>query len=84
MCEAHRHHQHDAHPAATAGTGIRVDDMTCGHCSATITSAIEASLPGAKVSANPETRLVSVIGADPARVREIIAAAGYTPEPLSA
>lgn len=84
MCEAHRHQQPDSHPAAVAGQGIRVDDMTCGHCAATITSAIEASLPGTKVSADPATRLVSVAGADPAKVREIIVAAGYTPEPLSA
>ncbi|MGO4673711.1 heavy-metal-associated domain-containing protein [Bosea sp. 2YAB26] len=47
--------------------------MTCGHCAGTIKSAIESSIPGAKVSANPEARLVSVEGADLARVREIIA-----------
>ena len=61
-----------------------VNDMTCGHCAGTIKSAIESSIPGAKVSANPEARLVSVEGADLAKVREIIALAGYTPEPAHA
>lgn len=80
MCEAHRNHQHDVGPAAATGTSIRVEDMTCGHCAATIQGAIESTIAGAKVSANPETRLVSVEGADLAKVREIIAAAGYTPD----
>lgn len=84
MCDAHRTHQHDAVPAAVAGASIRVEDMTCGHCAATIQSAIESSIAGAKVSANPETRIVSVEGADPAKVREIIASAGYTPEAVPA
>lgn len=80
MCEAHRTHQHDAAPVVASGAAIRVDDMTCGHCAATIQSAIESSFPGAKVSTDPEARLISVQGADPAKVREIIISAGYTPE----
>ena len=80
MCEAHRTHNHDAIPTAVSGASIRVQDMTCGHCAATIQSAIENSIPGAKVRANPEARLVSVEGADLAKVREIITLAGYTPE----
>jgi copper chaperone len=80
MCEAHRTHNHDVVPATVSGASIRVEDMTCGHCAATIQSAIESSFPGAKVTANPEARLVSVEGADLAKVREIIASAGYTPD----
>lgn len=84
MCEAHRTHQHDTVPAAASAASVRVEDMTCGHCAATIQSAIESSIAGAKVSANPETRIVSVEGADLAKVREIITSAGYTPIALPA
>ncbi|MGO4666721.1 heavy-metal-associated domain-containing protein [Bosea sp. 2RAB26] len=80
MCQAHQSQDHEIASAAVSGVSVRVDDMTCGHCAGTIKSAIESSIPGAKVSANPEARLVSVEGADLARVREIIAQAGYTPD----
>lgn len=85
MCEAHRTHQHGAtSPSVTSGAAIHVDDMTCGHCAATIQSAIESSFPGAKISTDPEARLVSVEGADLAKVREIIVSAGYTPDAAQA
>lgn len=85
MCEAHRTHQHGASFAVVASDmAIHVDDMTCGHCAATIRSAIEGSFPGAKVSTDPEARLVSVQGADLAKVREIIISAGYTPDAAQA
>jgi copper chaperone len=59
---------------------LRVEDMTCGHCAGAITKAIEAGLPGAKVQANPASKVVRVSGtADLATVRAIIAGAGYTP-----
>ncbi|WP_342359291.1 heavy-metal-associated domain-containing protein [Terrarubrum flagellatum] len=77
MCGAHHHSET---PAKTvSGVSVIVDDMTCGHCAGTIKSAIETSIPGAKVSADPAARLVSVEGADLAKVREIISLAGYTP-----
>ncbi|AOO82251.1 heavy-metal-associated domain-containing protein [Bosea vaviloviae] len=80
MCQAHQNHDHEAASTAVSGVSVRVEDMTCGHCAGTIKSAIESSIPGAKVNANPEARLVSVEGADLAKVREIISLAGYTPE----
>ncbi|MFC4172429.1 heavy-metal-associated domain-containing protein [Microvirga sp. GCM10011540] len=58
---------------------VRVEDMTCGHCAGTITKAIESSLQGAQVQADPATKLVSVRGADLATVKDLVAAAGYTP-----
>ncbi len=59
---------------------LRVDDMTCGHCASTIIGAIEAALPGTKVSADPASKLVAVTGAgDAARVAAIVRDAGYTP-----
>ncbi len=59
---------------------VKVEDMTCGHCAGTIKSAIESSIPGTKVTADPEARLVSVEGAaDLAQVSNIITVAGYTP-----
>jgi copper chaperone len=60
---------------------FRVEDMTCGHCAGTIKGAIEGSIPGAKVDADPVRQLVSVTGTtDRAQIAEIITAAGYTPE----
>ncbi len=60
---------------------FRVEDMTCGHCAGTIKGAIEGSIPGAKVEADPVRKLVIVTGAtDQAQVAGLIAEAGYTPE----
>jgi copper chaperone len=54
--------------------------MSCGHCAGTITKAIEAGLPGARVQADPATRLVSVRGTrDLAKVETLIVGTGYTP-----
>ncbi len=59
---------------------IRVADMTCGQCAGTITEAIETGLPGAKVEADPASKIVSVHGAtDLAAVEALVARAGYTP-----
>ncbi|MBI1774133.1 MAG: heavy-metal-associated domain-containing protein [Proteobacteria bacterium] len=83
MCSSH-----SEKPAGTSQAGksaavsFRVADMTCGHCAATITSAIEAGVPGARVSADPESKLVSVSGnGDAAKLAKLIEAAGYTPVP---
>ena len=60
-----------------------VEDMTCGHCVRTITSAVEAAFPGAKVAANTTTHHLTVAGASDARaVAEVITAEGYTPVAL--
>lgn len=66
-----------AHDPATMT--FRVDDMTCGHCAGTIKKAIETSLPGTTVSADPTSKLVSVTGAGSyAQLKEIVSTAGYT------
>ena len=59
---------------------LRVPDMNCGHCAGTITQAVENGVPGARVVADPATKLVSVDGASVAgAVKALIKAAGYTP-----
>ena len=59
---------------------LRVADMSCGHCAATITRAIETAIPGARVDADPVSKIVSVRGAhDVEAVKALVAGAGYTP-----
>jgi copper chaperone len=59
---------------------LRVEDMSCGHCAATITKAVQAEIPGAVVDADPASKTVRVSGTtDFAAVRVLIAGAGYTP-----
>jgi copper chaperone len=80
MCTAHEHHSETTAPV-NADVSFRVGDMTCGHCAGVIKSAIEKTVPGAAVHADPVKRIVSVGGvSDAARIAEIITAAGYTPE----
>lgn len=63
-----------------SGFTFRVDDMTCGHCAGTIKKAIEATLPGTTVNADPASKLVTVQGhGDYAATRSIVIGAGYTP-----
>lgn len=81
MCSSHQHHdtQAPATAADPAAFTFRVDDMTCGHCAGTIKKAIESSIPGAEVSADPGSKLVAIKGScDFDQLREIVAAAGYT------
>jgi copper chaperone len=76
-------HQHSTGQAST-GISVRVDDMTCGHCAATIKDAIESTIPGSTVTADPQAKLVRIEGAsDPARINSIITLAGYTPAPAN-
>jgi copper chaperone len=59
---------------------LRVEDMTCGHCAGTIKKAVESTLPGTQVDADPASKLVSIRGtADLSAVKAIVADAGYTP-----
>jgi copper chaperone len=54
--------------------------MTCGHCADTIKKAIETTVPGTTVNADPASKVVSVTGvADFAALRAIVTKAGYTP-----
>ena len=62
------------------GLQFWVDDMTCGHCADTIKKAIETTLPGTTVDADPASRLVNVVGfGDYAAIKAIVTGAGYTP-----
>ncbi|WP_262297153.1 heavy-metal-associated domain-containing protein [Microvirga sesbaniae] len=59
---------------------LRVEDMTCGHCAATIKKAIETSLPGTSVDADPASKFVSVRGStDLSSIKALVTEAGYTP-----
>ena len=59
---------------------FEVDGMSCGHCVAAVTRAVQAVRPGAAVEIDLATRRVE-IGAEPTRAAELRAAiedAGYT------
>ncbi|MDP3823117.1 MAG: heavy-metal-associated domain-containing protein [Burkholderiales bacterium] len=63
---------------------FEVNDMTCGHCVASIARAVEAIDPGAKVHVDLPTHRVRI---EPNRSNAIqladaIEHAGYTPTPL--
>jgi copper chaperone len=77
---------HDETPGMGSGATVtvRVEDMTCGHCAGVIRAAIEGAVPGARVTADPASKLVSIEGADRGTVEAVIAEAGYTPSPAGA
>lgn len=57
---------------------FEVEGMSCNHCVAAITKAVQAVDPAAKVSADVPAQQVSVESGAPAQaVREAIEAAGY-------
>lgn len=57
-----------------------VEDMSCGHCAASIAKAIEQALPGTVATADPATKRVRVSGsADYPAIRAAVSAARYTP-----
>jgi len=59
---------------------LQVEDMTCDHCAGTIKKAIETSLPGTRVEADPASKLVSIQGsADLTAIKALVTEAGYTP-----
>jgi copper chaperone len=86
MCSSHQHQDTQSSQSHEPGAlAFRVEDMTCGHCAGTIKKAIETSLPGTEVNADPASKLVSVKGAaDFARLQAIVAEAGYTAASVSA
>ncbi|HXY98603.1 MAG TPA: cation transporter [Stellaceae bacterium] len=60
---------------------LRVGGMTCGHCVAAVTRAVQRLDPAAAVSVDLATGRVSVAGAlARAAVESAIEAAGYTVE----
>ena len=64
-------------------TEFDVQDMTCGHCAATITRTVKALDPDAKVDIDLPAHRVQVdsgrLSAD--QVRAALEEAGYTPTP---
>ncbi|MBL8383998.1 MAG: heavy-metal-associated domain-containing protein [Burkholderiales bacterium] len=64
---------------------FQVDDMTCGHCVATITRAVKALDAGALVETDLAGHRVRVeSSAAAARVEAAIREAGYSPQPVAA
>lgn len=61
---------------------FEVKDMTCGHCVATITQAVKAADPEARVEIDLARHLVQIepARADAQALGAAIADAGYTPE----
>lgn len=58
---------------------LTVPNMACSACGETITKAIKAVDPTAKVEADPKTKLVSVeTQASATAIKEAITAAGYS------
>ncbi|WP_306222905.1 heavy-metal-associated domain-containing protein [Bosea beijingensis] len=82
MCSCHPHSTaaSAATQASSDAVSLRVDDMTCGHCAGRIEQAIKGAFPGATVTADPASKLVTVQGGgDFASIGALVSAAGYTP-----
>jgi copper chaperone len=81
-------HEQQSSSDATASTlTFRVDDMACGHCAGAIKAAIETTLSGTTVTADPGSKRVHVVGSDDfAAISAAVTKAGYTPgaAPLAA
>lgn len=58
---------------------FRVEDMSCGHCTAAIEKSVAEA--GGTATADLGTKIVTVAGLDPAAAAKAITAAGYTPQP---
>ena len=84
-CQQHATAASAATQTSSDAVSLRVDDMTCGHCAGRIEQAIKGAFPGATVSADPASKLVTVQGGgDFASIGTVIAAAGYTPAAVPA
>jgi copper chaperone CopZ len=66
-------------------TSFIVPDMTCGHCVATITRALQAADPAAQVRIDLPGHRVQVDQATlpPPALQAVITEAGYTPQPAA-
>lgn len=65
---------------------LRISDMTCGHCTATVASALEAvaGVEDAQVSLEDKTAKVFVEqDMDDSKLYDAVREAGYTPEPVA-
>jgi copper chaperone len=65
---------------------FQVDDMTCGHCVASITRAVQAADPGAQLRIDLPTHRVAVepATADAQTLMDAMTEAGYTPRVVDA
>ncbi|WAJ31252.1 heavy-metal-associated domain-containing protein [Antarcticirhabdus aurantiaca] len=64
---------------------LKVQDMSCGHCSATVTKAVKSVDPAADVAVDLSSGVVSIESAgDEARIADAIRSAGYANEKLAA
>lgn len=63
---------------------FEVNDMSCGHCVSSITKAVQAIDPQARVEVDLAGRKVQVEPgqADAQQVRDAITQAGFTPVPV--
>ena len=59
---------------------FHVEDMSCGHCTATIEAAIAQA--GGQARTDLDSRTVTVEGMGSARAAEVIKEAGYTAVPV--
>lgn len=60
---------------------FQVDDMTCGHCASTITKAVKATDPDARIQIDLAAHRVQVepVSADADALATALTGAGYTP-----
>ncbi|WP_018000306.1 heavy-metal-associated domain-containing protein [Paracoccus sp. N5] len=58
---------------------FRVEDMSCGHCTAAIEKAVAEA--GGRAVTDLAARSVSVEGLEAGRAAQVIRDAGYTPQP---
>ncbi len=62
---------------------LKVPDMSCGHCAASIRQAVQALDPAAAITVDLEQHRVRIepAAADAAALTAAIREAGYSPEP---
>ena len=62
---------------------FKVEDMTCGHCAATITKAVKEVDASGRCEVDLAAKRVRIQSEEPADAfRDAITEAGYTPVPL--
>ena len=78
-CQQHSTTASAATPAPSGAISFRVEDMTCGHCTAAIEKAVAEA--GGRAVTDLASHSVTVEGLDEARAAQVIRDAGYTPLP---
>lgn len=70
-------------PSETTGTStFHVPDMTCGHCVASVRTALAKSMPGTPVEIDLNAQIVRVSG-DATTARQSLTDAGFTPDTVA-